>query len=169
MCCVRHKKKHDTRELGLFKEELRCSEMLCFCTWTFCCYARTTLPPISWFSAAKVSIGEYWSRVAMALCTSVTKFLMREWKWQLQTKVTEKRITKLQLMNKLNQDNCTVYRKICQRTMDFTHWTCNYIILSWLLLYITFHLNISVYSFVLCLDTIKINTQTLYSVVSKFL
>ena len=33
-------KKHDKREPGLFKEEFRCSEMLCLCSNTFCCYDR---------------------------------------------------------------------------------------------------------------------------------
>ena len=36
-CCTAHKK-HDKREPGLFKEEFRCSEMLCLCSKTYCCY-----------------------------------------------------------------------------------------------------------------------------------
>ena len=36
-CCTAHKK-HDKREPGLFKEEFRCSEMLCLCSKTNCCY-----------------------------------------------------------------------------------------------------------------------------------
>ena len=35
-CCVKHKQ-HDTREPGLFKEEFRCTEMLCLCSKTCCC------------------------------------------------------------------------------------------------------------------------------------
>ena len=31
-------KKHDKREPGLFKEEFRCTEMLCLCSKTYCCY-----------------------------------------------------------------------------------------------------------------------------------
>ena len=38
-CCSAHKN-HDKREPGLFKEEIRCSEMLCFCSTTYCCYNR---------------------------------------------------------------------------------------------------------------------------------
>ena len=38
-CCSAHKK-HDKRERGLFKEEFRCSEMLCLCSTTYCCYDR---------------------------------------------------------------------------------------------------------------------------------
>ena len=38
-CCTAHKK-HDNRERGLFKEEFRCSEMLCLCSKTYCCYDR---------------------------------------------------------------------------------------------------------------------------------
>ena len=33
-CCT----KHDKREPGLFKEEFRCTEMLCLCSKTYCCY-----------------------------------------------------------------------------------------------------------------------------------
>ena len=36
-CCVKHKQ-HDNREPGLFKEEFRCTEMLCLCSKTYCCY-----------------------------------------------------------------------------------------------------------------------------------
>ena len=38
-CCTAHKK-HDKREPGLFKEEFRCSEMLCLCSKSYCCYDR---------------------------------------------------------------------------------------------------------------------------------
>ena len=40
-CCNAHKK-HDKREPGLFKEELRCAEMLCLCSKTYCCYDKHT-------------------------------------------------------------------------------------------------------------------------------
>ena len=30
--------KHDKREPGLFKEEFRCTEMLCLCSKTYCCF-----------------------------------------------------------------------------------------------------------------------------------
>ena len=36
-CCTEHKK-HNKREPGLFKEEFRCTEMLCLCSKTYCCY-----------------------------------------------------------------------------------------------------------------------------------
>ena len=36
-CCSIHKK-HDKREPGLFKEEFRCTEILCLCSKTYCCY-----------------------------------------------------------------------------------------------------------------------------------
>ena len=36
-CCTKHMK-HDRREPGLFKEEFRCTEMLCLCSKTYCCY-----------------------------------------------------------------------------------------------------------------------------------
>ena len=32
-CCSKHTK-HDKRELGLFKEEFRCTEMICLCSKT---------------------------------------------------------------------------------------------------------------------------------------
>ena len=38
-CCTAHKK-HDKRESGLFKENFSCSEMLCLCSKTYCCYDR---------------------------------------------------------------------------------------------------------------------------------
>ena len=38
-CCSAHKK-HDKREPGPFKEQFRCSEMLCVCSKTYCCYDR---------------------------------------------------------------------------------------------------------------------------------
>ena len=36
-CCSKHKK-HDKRQPGLFKEEFRCTEMICLCSKTYCCY-----------------------------------------------------------------------------------------------------------------------------------
>ena len=36
-CCSKQKK-HDKREPGLFKEEFRCTELLCFCSKTYCCF-----------------------------------------------------------------------------------------------------------------------------------
>ena len=36
-CCTKHKE-HDKREPGLFKEEFRCTEMLCLCSKAYCCY-----------------------------------------------------------------------------------------------------------------------------------
>ena len=35
-CAVQ--KKHDKREPGFFKEECCCTEMLCLCSKTYCCY-----------------------------------------------------------------------------------------------------------------------------------
>ena len=40
-CCVQHKQ-HDKREPGLFQEEFRCTEMLCLCGKTCCCYDVTS-------------------------------------------------------------------------------------------------------------------------------
>ena len=39
--CVKHKQ-DDKREPGLFKEEFRCTEMLCLCSWTYWCYDVTS-------------------------------------------------------------------------------------------------------------------------------
>ena len=36
-CCTKHME-HDKREGGLFKEEFRCTKMLCLCSKTYCCY-----------------------------------------------------------------------------------------------------------------------------------
>ena len=38
-CRTAHNK-HDEREPGLFREEFRCSELLCLCSKTYCCYCR---------------------------------------------------------------------------------------------------------------------------------
>ena len=35
-CCTKHKK-HDKREPGFFKEEFRCTEIMCLCSKTYCC------------------------------------------------------------------------------------------------------------------------------------
>ena len=35
-CCIKHKQ-YDKRELGLFKEEFRCTEMLCLCSKRYFC------------------------------------------------------------------------------------------------------------------------------------
>ena len=43
-CCVKHKQ-HDKREPGLFKEEFRCTVMLCLCNKTYCCYDVTSNKP----------------------------------------------------------------------------------------------------------------------------
>ena len=40
-CCVKYKQ-NDKREPGLFKEEFRCTEMLCLCSKTYCCYDVTS-------------------------------------------------------------------------------------------------------------------------------
>ena len=40
-CIVKHKQ-HDKREPGLFKDEFRCTEMLCLCSKTYCCYDVTS-------------------------------------------------------------------------------------------------------------------------------
>ena len=40
-CCTAHKKQ-DKREPGLFKEEFGCSEMLCLCSKTYCCWDWTS-------------------------------------------------------------------------------------------------------------------------------
>ena len=43
-CCVKHKQ-HDRREPCLFKEEFRCTEMLCLYSKTYCCYDVTSNKP----------------------------------------------------------------------------------------------------------------------------
>ena len=40
-CCVTHKQ-DDMREPGLFKEEFRCTEILCLFSKTYCCYDVTS-------------------------------------------------------------------------------------------------------------------------------
>ena len=40
-CRVKHKQ-HDKREPRFFEEEFNCTEMLCVCSQTFCCYDVTS-------------------------------------------------------------------------------------------------------------------------------
>ena len=40
-CCTKHMN-HDKRELGLFKEKFRCTEMLSLCSETSCCYGSNS-------------------------------------------------------------------------------------------------------------------------------
>ena len=40
-CCAKYKQ-HDKREPGLFREEFRCTEMLCLYSKTYCCYDVTS-------------------------------------------------------------------------------------------------------------------------------
>ena len=41
ICCSKHIK-HDKREPGLFKEEFRCTEVICLCSKTYCCFDQST-------------------------------------------------------------------------------------------------------------------------------
>ena len=41
-CCVKQKQ-HDKRELGLIKEEFTCTEILCLCSKTYCCFDVTSI------------------------------------------------------------------------------------------------------------------------------
>ena len=41
ICSVKHKQ-HAKREPGLFKEKFRCTEMLCLCSKSYCCYDVTS-------------------------------------------------------------------------------------------------------------------------------
>ena len=43
-CFLKHKQ-HDKREPGFLKEEFRCTEMLCLCSKTNCCYDITSNEP----------------------------------------------------------------------------------------------------------------------------
>ena len=43
-CCEKHKQ-GGKREPGLYKEEFRCTEMLCLCSKTYCCYDVTSKKP----------------------------------------------------------------------------------------------------------------------------
>ena len=59
-CCVKHKQ-HDKREHGLFKEEFRCTEMLCLSSKTYCYYDVTSKNSNL---ALKVSTNVYWNKAA---------------------------------------------------------------------------------------------------------
>ena len=68
-CCTAHKK-HDKREPRLFKEELRCSEMLCLCSKTYCCYDRKSNKYKVSSKGLKI---ELWKTVEVDLCQSIVK------------------------------------------------------------------------------------------------
>ena len=59
-CCVKHKQ-HEKREPGLFNEEFRCTEMLCLCSKTYCCYDVTSN---ELNLAVKVSTNVFWNKAA---------------------------------------------------------------------------------------------------------
>ena len=59
-CCVKHKQ-HDKREPGFFKQEFRCTEMLCLCSKTYCCYDVTS---DNFKFHSKVSTNAHWNRAA---------------------------------------------------------------------------------------------------------
>ena len=40
-CCSKHIK-HDKREPGISREEFRCTEMICLCSKTYCCFGQST-------------------------------------------------------------------------------------------------------------------------------
>ena len=58
--CVKHKQ-YDKREPGLFKEEFRCTEILCLSSKTYCC-SDVTSDRLKFSS--KVSTNVYWNKAA---------------------------------------------------------------------------------------------------------
>ena len=62
-CCVKHEQQ-DKRESGLFKEEFRCTGMLCLCAAS---------PLINLKLAVKVSTSAYWNRAATDYSKSIRK------------------------------------------------------------------------------------------------
>ena len=71
-CCTAHKK-HDKREPGLFKEKVRCSEMLCLCSKTYSCYNQKSNKYSVLHSVATDSIKELWKTVEMYTRQSIAK------------------------------------------------------------------------------------------------
>ena len=63
-------KQHDKRETGLFKEEFGCSEMLCLCGKTYCCYDRKSY---TYKFSTRDSIKELWKTLEMDPCQSIEK------------------------------------------------------------------------------------------------
>ena len=60
-CCVKDKQHAKREPGGLFKEEFRCTEMLCLCRNIYCCYNS---PLMILNLAAEVSKNAYWNRAA---------------------------------------------------------------------------------------------------------
>ena len=66
-CCTAHKK-HDKRKPGLFKEKLRCSEILCFFSKTYCCYDEKSN---KYKFSSKGLKKELWKTAEMDSCPSI--------------------------------------------------------------------------------------------------
>ena len=71
-CCTKHIK-HDKREPGLFKEEFRCTEMLCLCSKTYCCHDSNSNKYK--FSSKDLS-KKRWKTAVMVLWQSIEVFWM---------------------------------------------------------------------------------------------
>ena len=69
-CCTAHNK-HDKREPGLFKDQMRCCEMLCLCSKSYCCYIERVT---STNSVARFSMKELVKTVEMDPCQSIAKY-----------------------------------------------------------------------------------------------
>ena len=87
LCCDKHRK-HDKREPGLFKEEFRCSEMLCLCSKTYCCYDKTSN---DWKFSSKCLKKRTLEQSGDGPLEK-NRIVLDEWILHLQTEVSEQRI-----------------------------------------------------------------------------
>ena len=72
-CCLKHKK-HDRWEPGLFKDEFRCTKIICLCSNTyFCCDSQSKISNLT----AKAWIKKRLKTVVMASCPNIAKFWKR--------------------------------------------------------------------------------------------
>ena len=109
-CCTGHKK-HDKRDSGLFKEELRCSEILCLCACVAKSFVATIERVTSTNSVAMDSIKELRKTVGMDQCQSIAKFLKRQSTSLQQIEDFERFSIVLLRMNKQRKDCLTFIQK----------------------------------------------------------
>ena len=92
-CCSKHRK-HDKREVRFFKEEFRCTEVLCL--QNFVKVEIINLAVNDWTNA-------HWTTLEMVRWQSIDKYWMKQWIWSQIIEDSKTLTTQLQLKNKLKK------------------------------------------------------------------
>ena len=106
-CCVKHKH-HDKRAPGLFKEEFRCTEMLCLCSYSYCCYDVTSN---KFQFSSKDLIKRVLEQRGDGLLEKYRRVLTEKVNVTSKIEVSEQAITLLPPMNKLRKVSPTFIQK----------------------------------------------------------